>query len=129
MSVRELFIQAPILCGASNAERNAAINQYIFDTERNNRDSVYVRNKEDEVDPVNRLAVGFQWPCSDESRKIHIMNLIKFNMLRHYIVEHKELQYQEEASRLEVLLLAQEEFNAPVAEILTVAQAAMGYWF
>ncbi len=124
MSVKDLFIQAPHLCGAANAEKHAKIAKLVWDFERNENGFPKV----DDESPDQRIAFLFDWPCENEEKKSYIQYLAQLAVLRHYEKEHGDVVAGDEADILAVSLSELEPMHLDVAAVLTVAEANIGWW-
>lgn len=124
MSVRELVVKAPYLCGASDASSYSKIAEMIFDSEKENADSPFKRSAKDVDDPLNRVKFAFMFNDGDEGKKSQCMRLARIAELTHYKVCHKDNSVNDELDAL-VLEAVDSEVDYPdVAQVMTVDQAA-----
>jgi len=125
MSVKNLIILAPELCGAFNAKKHAKVAELVWDHEVNHNGFPRVEGES----AMERIAFLFDWPCINEAKKEYIRNLVGLNVLAHYRNEHGDNKGPEDAVYIASKLSADESIYPDVASILSVESAARGYWY
>lgn len=129
MSAKELVMKAPELCGVPNAARWARIAEFVWVEEATHPQSVFARSEADAGNEEGRVDVLFGWdkenPSSDGT---YIRLLLQLLLLRHYILEHGRSDLMDRASALEAKLIPMEMHFPDVSALLTVEQAAKGFW-
>jgi hypothetical protein len=124
MSVRDLFIQAPHLCGAHYADKRSTVAQIVWDHEMENKAFGRINGES----AIDRIAFMFDWPCDNEDMREYCLQLGNLNVLAHYAKEHGDTDARAEADELKPLLESEEKNFPAVAKILTVEQAYSGWW-
>ena len=125
MSVRDLFIQAPHLCGANNHGKHSEIAKIVWDQEQ--RENKFPRIAGESA--AQRVDFLFDWECIDYSNREYCASLAELSVLAHYGNEHDDKASRKMAEELAMALLLKEPLYPDVAEILTVEQSARGNWF
>jgi hypothetical protein len=128
MSAKELVMKAPELCGVSNAARWARIAEFVWVEEATHPKSVFSRSEEDAGDEEARLDVLFGWDPLEGDKAWYIRSLMNLLMLRHYILEHGRTDLMARAAELEGMVGKAEADYPDVSALLTVEQAAKGFW-
>jgi hypothetical protein len=130
MSAKELVMKAPELCGVPNAARWSRIAEFVWVEEATHPKSVFARTDEDGVSEESRLDVLFGWGllATDSRKTWYIRNLLGLLLVRHYILEHGRSDLMNKAATLEAIVTPEEANHTDVSAILTVEQAAKGFW-
>jgi hypothetical protein len=124
MSVKDLMVQAPKLCGAFHAEKHAKVAELVWHHEKEKNGFP----RTDGEDAYDRIAFLFDWDCDDFNKRDYCISLALLNVLAHYGKEHGDKESAERAEQL-AKDLAVDEINYPdVASALTVEAAARGWW-
>jgi hypothetical protein len=130
MSAKELVMKAPELCGVPNAARWARIAEFVWVEEATHPKSVFARTEEDGQDESGRLAPLFGWTSDapDSGKAMYIMLLLALLLVRHYILEHGRSDLMSRAALIEGFISPSEAKYSDVSALLTVEQAAKGFW-
>lgn len=130
MSIKKLAIMAPELCGAENAKRFGRIAELIWNDEMDNKESVFARNADDKIDPLNRISPAFSWKARSDhqGKKDYIMSLIAYASECHYAVYHGDNEAGIGLDEIKADLLIQEPLYPDVAAIATVESVTLGTW-
>lgn len=130
MSAKELVMRAPELCGVPNAARWARIAEFVWVEEATHPKSVFARTEGDEKQEEARLDVLFGWGllATNSKKTWYIRNLLGLLLVRHYILEHGRSDLMSNAATLEAIVTPEEVNNPDVSALLTVEQAAKGFW-
>lgn len=124
MSVRDLIVQAPALCGSAHAEKHAKVAAIVWDHESEKKGFQRV----DGETAAERIGFLFDWECEDKAKRDYCMHLGVLTVLAHYANEHADLEAGVEADKLKATLEPQESLYPDVSKVMTVAQAAGGWW-
>lgn len=124
------FINAiPVVSGAYDPERVAAVMEFIFTNELYVENSVFALNDRDREDPWNRLALAFAFPAKDEGRKDQCRRLAFIAMITHYRLKHHDCTYDKELEEVVKQAKAMEPSYPDIAKYLTVEEAGTdSYW-
>lgn len=130
MSAKELVIKAPALCGVPNAARWSRIAEFVWVDEASHPKSVFARTEEDGEKEESRLDPLFGWhaDAKDSGKALYINLLLSLLLLRHYVLEHGRSDLMGRASDLEGQVSELEQDYPDVSTLLTVEQAAKGFW-
>jgi len=124
MSVKQLLIDAPRLCGAAYHAKHARIAELVWQDEVT--DGAFQRVSGESAH--DRIAFLFDWRCDDYGKREYIKRLVELTELAHYGAEHADALAKKSAEVLSVELLAQESAYPDVAATLSVAEASRGWW-
>jgi hypothetical protein len=126
MSVKELLISAPALCGAAYPKKHGQIARLAWEYEEKNNGFPRIPGET----ARQRIDFLFDWGCKDFEKQEYCAKLATLAVLSHYGLSHDDPDSLAEALSLSVELEALEPDYSDVSAILTVESAsAMGNWF
>jgi len=124
LSIKNLFMEAPRLCGAAYAAKHAKIAELVWDHEVNCNGFPCMHGETGR----QRIEFLFDWSCMDEKKREYCLNLAHLNELAHYAAEHQDAEAGIEADELTKRLTIEELQYPDVAKVLSVQTASRGWW-